>query len=166
MAGRIWPAGLQFDTCASDKGGGGSRVTGEAESFLPAGSSSRRWRPQRPAASASCGRLYGVCRRFRWRWGRSPPQCLRPPAWRLLVSGERNRKTETGEDPVSDNAAPAEHERLWCSAVAPVSFTSSKLTTAAVNNNNIEERHKTVTEHPHWHQEKSTAKVLDKKGLQ
>lgn len=68
-------------------------VSGQRGSILPAGSSSRHWRPQRPAASASCGRLYGAYRQFRWRWGRSLPLCLQPPAWRPLLA--RHRQTET-----------------------------------------------------------------------
>ncbi len=60
-------------------------VSRQRGSIIPAGFSSRHWRPQRLAASASCGRLYGAYRRFRWRWGRSLLLCLQPPAWRHLL---------------------------------------------------------------------------------
>ncbi len=51
---------------------------------LPVGFSSKHWRPQRLAASASCGRLYGAYMQSRWRWGRSQLQCLQQLAWRHL----------------------------------------------------------------------------------
>lgn len=70
-----------------------STFSGCRVSILPASSSSRHWRPQRPAASASCGRLYGAYRQFQWRWGRSLLLFLQPPAW--IPLWRRDTWTET-----------------------------------------------------------------------
>lgn len=78
-----------------------STFSGCRVSILPASSSSRHWRPQRPAASASCGRLYGAYRRFQWRWGRSLLLCLQPPAWIPLWRRDTWTETEQTQGYVS-----------------------------------------------------------------
>lgn len=78
-----------------------STFSGCRASILPASSSSRHWRPQRPAASASCGRLYGAYRQFQWRWGRSLLLFLQPPAWIPLWRRDTWTETEQTQGYVS-----------------------------------------------------------------